>query len=353
MPYFIIKIGVDSMKIRKTKNKSTYELQFVHEGKRYRKYGFKSQAEAKRKYNELIVELDKGLNVAADYTLYEYFKLWCETYKEPVVSKKTYVSYSTIINILEDNKIGKMKLKKITRSQYQEFINEYAKTHAKASIRKLNGKIKACLDNAVFEGLMTKNIIHQITYTPGTKDVSEDNKFMQLKAYEDYKKQLMKSDADSSLFLFIMHVTGCRYSGVRYLKYEYLNEKDNTIFIDERKTDLSPRRLTIPSKDMKYILSIINSKPRQIDGFPFKITNNAVNKQSKRICKQLGIQEYTSHALRHTHCSYLYAKGLSIEYISKRLGHASVSTTREIYQHMFNDTFVDEDEKAMNVLQAI
>lgn len=103
---------------------------------------------------------------------------------------------------------------------------------------------------------MQKNIIHQITYTPGNETVSEDTIFMQLKDYENYKKQLMKSSADSSLFLYIMHVTGCRYSGVRYLKYEYLNEKDNTIFIDERKTDLSPRRLTIPSKDMKYILRV-------------------------------------------------------------------------------------------------
>lgn len=176
---------------------------------------------------------------------------------------------------------------------------------------------------------------------------------MQLKDYENYKKQLMKSSADSSLFLYIMHVTGCRYSGVRYLKYEYLNEKDNTIFIDERKTDLSPRRLTIPSKDMKYILSVLESKPKEIDGFPFKLSNNAINKQSKRICNQLGIKEYTSHALRHTHCSYLYSKGLSIEYISKRLGHASVSTTRDIYQHMFKDVYIDEDKKAMEVLMAI
>ncbi len=95
---------------------------------------------------------------------------------------------------------------------------------------------------------MQKNIIHQITYTPGNETVSEDTKFMQLKDYENYKKQLMKSSADSSLFVYIMHVTGCRYSGVRYL-----NEKDNTIFIDERKTDLSSRTLTIPAKDMKYI----------------------------------------------------------------------------------------------------
>lgn len=341
------------MKIRKTPGKGTYELQFMYDDKRIRKYGFKSQADAKRAYNKLIIELEKGLNTSQNYSLYDYFKLWAETYKKPVVSEKTYIAYSTVINILKENEIGKIKLKKLTRSQYQRFINEFATRHAKDSIRKLNGKLKACLDNAVFEGLMQKNIIHQITYTPGNKTTSEDTKFMQLKDYENFKKQLMKSSADSSLFLYIMHVTGCRYSGVRYLKYEYLNEKDNTIFIDERKTDLSPRTITIPGKDMKYILNVLKTKPKEIDGFPFKLSNNAVNKQSKRICRQLGIPEYTSHSLRHTHCSYLYSKGLSIEYISKRLGHASVSTTRDIYQHMFKEVYVDEDNKAMEILKAI
>ena len=39
------------MKIRKSKGKDTYELQFMHEGKRIRKYGYTSKADAKRAYN--------------------------------------------------------------------------------------------------------------------------------------------------------------------------------------------------------------------------------------------------------------------------------------------------------------
>lgn len=83
------------MKIRKSPGKDTYELQFIYEDKRYRRYGFKSQVDVKRAYNKLIIEIEKGLNSSQNYSLYDYIKLWSETYKKPVVSAKTYVAYST------------------------------------------------------------------------------------------------------------------------------------------------------------------------------------------------------------------------------------------------------------------
>ena len=41
----------------------------------------------------------------------------------------------------------------------------------------------------------------------------------------------------------------------------------------------------------------------------------------------------TPHAFRHTHCSQLAARGLSLEAISARLGHEDSKITREIYFH--------------------
>ena len=63
---------------------------------------------------------------------------------------------------------------------------------------------------------------------------------------------------------------------------------------------------------MNYIIKSIDQLPRTIDGTIFgELTNNAVNKRLKKYCNNLGIKEITSHALRHTHCSYLLAKGIS------------------------------------------
>lgn len=53
----------------------------------------------------------------------------------------------------------------------------------------------------------------------------------------------------------------------------------------------------------------------------------------------------TLHSIRHTHCSMLIHEGVSIYYISKRLGHTSINTTLSIYSHLLEETEKQEDEK--------
>lgn len=45
----------------------------------------------------------------------------------------------------------------------------------------------------------------------------------------------------------------------------------------------------------------------------------------------------TPHALRHTHASLLLAKGVSIDSISRRLGHRDSTVTRDIYLHIMEE----------------
>jgi integrase/recombinase XerD len=42
------------------------------------------------------------------------------------------------------------------------------------------------------------------------------------------------------------------------------------------------------------------------------------------------------HMLRHTHATELLRAGVSIEIVSKRLGHRSIETTKQIYEHLNN-----------------
>ena len=102
--------------------------------------------------------------------------------------------------------------------------------------------------------------------------------------------------------------------------------------------------MSVSQKDMNHIIKSIDQLPEQSIIFG-ELTNNAVNKRLKVYCNNLGIKEITSHALRHTHCSYLLAKGISIYYISKRLGHKNISVTTEVYSHLLEETYKEEDEK--------
>ncbi|EGQ3739606.1 site-specific integrase [Staphylococcus pseudintermedius] len=340
------------MSVRKYGNKWYYD--FGYEGKRYKKKGFKTKREATEAETKAKNDLLDGLIINNEITLYDYFKEWSETYILPNVTTKTYDSYKTIQKHLNEHEIGLFKLNSITKTKYQKFINDFSKTHSKETIRKLNGKIKTSIDDAVHEGLLKKNFAYKINYTGCIPEKKEDDKFISLNDFKNLKSELKKQGSKSSMVLFIMVATGCRISGAINLKYDFINFKNNTIFIDEQKTDTSARTVEIAHEDMKYIMHWINKTPKNISGRVFdKITINAVNKSLNNTCEKLGVKKITSHAIRHTHCSFLLSKGVSIQYISKRLGHKNIKVTLEVYSHLLEESFEEENKKAVSLLNVI
>lgn len=60
----------------------------------------------------------------------------------------------------------------------------------------------------------------------------------------------------------------------------------------------------------------------------------AFNKYLRENSKRVLNKYITTHALRHTHASLLMEKGVSIDAISRRLGHEDSRITKEIYLHV-------------------
>lgn len=58
----------------------------------------------------------------------------------------------------------------------------------------------------------------------------------------------------------------------------------------------------------------------------------------QKYCLENKLGKYTLHSIRHTYCSYLLHKGVSIYYISKRLGHRNIKTTMDVYSHLLDET---------------
>lgn len=58
----------------------------------------------------------------------------------------------------------------------------------------------------------------------------------------------------------------------------------------------------------------------------------------------------TPHALRHTHASLLLANGISIDAISRRLGHADSRVTKEIYLHIM-EQLKEQDKNSLRNLK--
>ncbi|MEC5301098.1 MULTISPECIES: tyrosine-type recombinase/integrase [Staphylococcus] len=339
-------------------DKKKWQYEFKHEGKRYRKKGFRTKREANSAGLDKLNELKNGLDYDNNLTLQDYFKNWIETYKESVVATSTYRHYYFTLQHIQNHKIGNIELSKLNRQIYQKFINDFSENHAKETIRKTNGAIRSALEDAVYDGLINKNPTYKVSYKAGNTTKSEKEKYISLTEYESLKEYIKQKRTRSALALYIMICTGCRVSGVRHLKIDYIDQLKNQLFINEHKTDSSPRHVEIAKSDMKHITSIINELAISYDGYIFKDTGyfisvNAINKTLKKACDKLAIPSITSHAIRHTHCSYLLAKGVSIYYISKRLGHKNISITTSIYSHLLEEKFKEENDKAIDILDSM
>lgn len=71
----------------------------------------------------------------------------------------------------------------------------------------------------------------------------------------------------------------------------------------------------------------------------------AYNKYLKDNSKRILGRAITPHTLRHTHASLLMEQGVSIDTISRRLGHADSQITREIYLHVTKKLQEKENEQ--------
>ena len=50
-----------------------------------------------------------------------------------------------------------------------------------------------------------------------------------------------------------------------------------------------------------------------------------------------GVERFGLHGLRHLYCSLLQTSGATIKHAQERLGHASPTTTLNVYTHTVND----------------
>lgn len=81
------------------------------------------------------------------------------------------------------------------------------------------------------------------------------------------------------------------------------------------------------------------------------MSNGKYNLYLKEIAELCGIEKnVTSHLARHTFATTVtYANGVSIESISKMLGHTKISTT-QIYARIVDKTISDEMDKLARTL---
>ena len=126
-------------------------------------------------------------------------------------------------------------------------------------------------------------------------------------------------------------------------------EKARLFYEDTPKTERSKRYVSLPAETMQLLRQYRawqNTERLRLgdyyrdQGFVFAqdtggpMHPDSVTTWLSRFSKRHGLPHVNAHAFRHTMASMLYFNGVDSVSISKRLGHAQVSTTANIYAHV-------------------
>jgi len=111
---------------------------------------------------------------------------------------------------------------------------------------------------------------------------------------------------------------------------------DGKEVITAPKTEKSNRDVLIPH----FLCEILKEQVQRYYKVPpntrlFQMSRQPYREQMKKHCKLAGVKKIRLHDLRHSHASLLIELGFSALLVSERLGHESVSTTLDIYTHLF------------------
>ncbi len=180
------------------------------------------------------------------------------------------------------------------------------------------------------------------------------------------------------VFTHLLIVTGCRRGEIAGLKWKNVDLKGKKIRIDctllyskdrgiyENATKTGDiRNLSIPQETVtllrEYRQGWVELRFKngdrwagedylfvQDDGKP--IDPNSVTRWLSRFSDRQGLPHINPHAFRHTAASAMTKRNLDPVTVSKRLGHTRVSTTMDIYSHLFEEADAEASETIADVL---
>lgn len=326
--------------------------------KRPSRQGFKTKKEAQLWAASIESgAIDSEKNKYEDMLLSDYFENWVDTYKNDLESSTVYQYKNTLDNIKKY--LPHALLINFTRSDFQNFINEFGETHSKETVAKRKNHISQSLKDAYAEGIIDKDPTIRIKLV-GLNGKSEEEKFLEtdeLIKLNNYVlgKLVEFPHARSYLAIYISIHTGMRIGEIRALDSSDVDFKNKTISVNKAldqygnvkstKTEYSNRVITVDDD--------LLSQLKGLKGKVANISNYGASKSLKEAIKELGIKDVTFHALRHSHGSVLLSKGVDLKYVSKRLGHKNISTTIDIYIHLLDAQRQTEDEKTFDIMSSI
>ncbi|BFH12291.1 integrase [Paenibacillus dendritiformis] len=339
-----------------------------------RKGGFSTKKEALIAAAEVEADLRKGIVPELKPRPFpEYFEEWLQLYKKNK-HKNTFARYLNTLKTIQEHFNG-IPIQNITKRQYQKFLNEYGEKRTKDTVRKLNTHIRACVREAIDEGLIRVDFTRGAVFSGGVSSKLPEEKH--LSYFESMRLLRVLYSKDSKTlthYLLLLALT----SGMRFAELVGLTKDDfdfttNKIRINKTwgytkkmhtgfgltKNPQSNRTIKMDKKTMSVFKELFETLPDNAYGLIFfsptskykVLCNTGANKVLKNILSELNIDPITVHGLRHTHASVLLYKKVSINYVSERLGHENIDTTMKYYAHILKELRAEDEISTVSIFE--
>lgn len=243
---------------------------------------------------------------------YEYYAQWIEVYKKGAIREATLAKYLMIQKWVE-KLIPEVKVSELTRTVYQQLLNEYAKEHERQTTLDFHHQLKGAILDAVDEGLLSRDPTRKAIIkgkTPKTKKIKYLNQFELHTLIADLD---IKDTPNWDWFILLVAKTGMRFSEALAITPEDFDFAGQTLSVSKTwdykgdggflptKNKSSVRKIQIDWQIVvKFSVLTRNLPPdKPIFVGESKIYNSTVNDVLTRHCKACGISEISIHGLRH------------------------------------------------------
>lgn len=147
----------------------------------------------------------------SEQLLHKYFEEWIHLYKADAVRSVTLRKYYMTLQKIAEL-APNLKLKDLSRKEYQKLLNEYALTHEKQTTMDFHHQLKGAILDAVDEGLIEVNPTRKIIIK-GKKPTEKKPKFINQFEVQGLLKQLdLAEEISWDWYILLITKTGLRFS---------------------------------------------------------------------------------------------------------------------------------------------
>lgn len=295
----------------------------------------------------------------------DYYSQWVRVYKEGAIRDVTMGKYRLTQSWLE-RLIPDLKVCDLDRTAYQQLINGYAEHHERQTTMDFHHQLKGAILDAVDEGLIPRD--------PTRKAIikGKQARAKKIKYLNQFELHALLSDLELGnepswdWLILLVAKTGLRFSEALGLTPDDFDFAHQTLSVSKTwdykndggfvptKNASSVRKVQLDWQLIMQLSGLLRELPANEPVFVRgKVYNSTANSVLARHCKNVSVPVISVHGLRHTHASLLLYAGVSIASVSRRLGHASMTTTQETYLHVIQELENKDIDIVMRALSTL